>query len=98
MSEKNLNISSTQEVKDKVSDVKVLGNPDIWQLICKASSEKQGWMKSTKAMDVGNGVVIQVTTQQLNHNDSYTIAEAVTFIPGVTVKLTDKDTRAIVPI
>ena len=40
----------------------------------------ESWMKSTKAMFVGNGCVVQVTTQQNNN-----IAEAVTFVPGVTV-------------
>jgi len=42
-------------------------------------------MKSTKAMDCGCGVVIQVTTQQGNN-----IAEALTFVPVVSI-LTDDD-------
>ena len=41
------------------------GNGDTFKLISKASSKEEGWMKSTKAMEIeGVGVVIQVTTQQ----------------------------------
>ena len=40
-------------------------------------------MKSTKAMETGNGCVVQVTTQQRNPDGSYAIAEALTFVPDV---------------
>jgi hypothetical protein len=42
-------------------------------------------MKSTKAMQVPNGCVVQVTTQQRNPDGSYALAEALTFVPGVRV-------------
>jgi CRISPR/Cas system-associated protein Cas5 (RAMP superfamily) len=58
---------------------------DLFKLLSKASSEAEGWMKSTKAMNTGNGVVIQVTTQQRNPDGSYAVAEAVTFVPGCSV-------------
>jgi len=80
--EKTLDAVNIQDVKSKVSDVKVFGNGDLFQLICKASSESQGWMKSTKAMQTTTGVVLQVTTQQKNVDGSYAVAEALTFIPG----------------
>jgi len=50
-----------------VKDVQFWGNGDTWQLICKAWSEDEGWMKSTKAMEIpGVGCIIQTTTQQEN--------------------------------
>jgi hypothetical protein len=50
-----------------VKDVQFWGNGDTWQLICKAWSENEGWMKSTKAMEIpGVGCIIQTTTQQEN--------------------------------
>ena len=52
--------------KQNVPDVQTVGNGDAFQLLCKASSEKEGWMKSTKAMNVGHGCLVQVTTQQRN--------------------------------
>lgn len=79
--EKTLDAVSTVDVAKKVSDVVVTGNPDVFQLICKASSKEQGWMKSTKAMDVdGLGVVLQVSTQQGSN-----VAEAITFIPNAKI-------------
>ena len=29
-----------------------VGNGDMFKLLCKASSQKEGWMKSTKAMEI----------------------------------------------
>jgi len=81
MKEKTLNGVDTQDVKKKVSDVVVKGNPDLFKLLCKASSKEQGWMKSSKAMEIaGIGCVVQVTTQQGDN-----VAEAVTFVPNVYI-------------
>jgi hypothetical protein len=78
---KSLNVVSVEEAKKKVPDIEVVGNGNMFQLLCKASSKSQEWMKSCKAMEVpGVGCVVQVTTQQGNH-----VAEAVTFVPGVVV-------------
>jgi hypothetical protein len=82
---RNLDINNTKDAMNKMSDVKIVGNPDIFQLLCKASSEKQGFMKSTKAMETENGCVIQVTTQQKNIDGTYSISEALTFVPDVCV-------------
>ncbi len=80
--------SDINGTKKNVPDVKVFGDGDMFKLLCKASSDKEGWMKSTKAMEIdGVGCVIQVTTQQENPSDgSYSVAEAVTFVAGVQIK------------
>jgi|TARA_Y100000310_G_scaffold12531_2_gene12909 hypothetical protein len=82
---KTLHNSSISKAKENVKDIKVFGNGDLFKLISKASSEKEGWMKSTKAMIAGSGVVIQVTTQQRNNNGTYSIAEALTYVPNVSI-------------
>lgn len=80
--EKTLDNVNVADVKAKVSDVKVFGNGDTFQLLCKASSAEQGWMKSCKAMEIaGVGCVVQVTTQQGDQ-----VAEALTFVPGVVIR------------
>jgi hypothetical protein len=85
MSEKTLHNSDISGAKVNVPDIKVVGNGDQFQLLCKASSQNEGWMKSTKAMEIkGVGCVVQVTTQQKNPDGSYSVAEALTFVPGVT--------------
>lgn len=77
MSERSMNNTNTADARAAASDIKVVGNPDAWKLVCKASSQAQGWMRSTKAMDVPGGCVLQVSTQV-----GGAVAEAVTFIPG----------------
>lgn len=67
------------------SDIKIFGDEELWVLICKASSESEGWMKSTKAMQLPRGCLIQVTTQQRNLDGSYSVAEALTYAPDVSI-------------
>ena len=95
MENKTLDATSIADVKKKVSDVIVFGNGDLFQLIAKASSESQGWMKSTKAMDVGHGVVVQVTTQQKNIDGTYSIAEALAYVPSTTILTDEKGIKTI---
>jgi len=79
---KTLSNTTANMAQDNVSDLKVWGKSDMWRLICKASSQEEGWMKSTKAMQIyDSGCLVQVTTQQGDN-----IAEAVTFVPGVKIK------------
>jgi len=79
---KTLDITEVKGAKDNISDLKVYGDGDTFKLLCKASSEKEGWMKSTKVMNVYGGCVVQVTTQQRNHDGTYAVAEALTFVPN----------------
>lgn len=90
MEEKTLNNVNIEDVKKKVSDVEVFGNGDLFQLISKASSKSQKWMKSTKAMETVAGCVIQVTTQQGDN-----VAEALTFVPGVKILIDQKGNKFI---
>ena len=81
---KTLYNSDVSGARQNVPDIKVVGNGDSFRLLCKASSEDEGWMKSTKAMEVPNvGCIVQVTTQQRNPDGSYAVAEALTFVPSV---------------
>jgi hypothetical protein len=88
--EKTLDNTNVNEAKKNVSDIKVFGNGDLFQLIAKASSKEQGWMKSTKAMETSMGCVIQVTTQQNEH-----VAEALTFVPGASIKVDENGNKFI---
>ena len=81
---KTLNNTDQDGCRKNVSDVVIFGE-DAFKLISKASSKKEGWMKSTKAMSVTSGCIVQVTTQQTNPDGSYSCAEAVTFVPNVIV-------------
>ena len=82
---KTLHNSDVSGARLNVPDIRIVGDGDLFKLLCKASSEGEGWMKSTKAMEVPGGCVVQVTTQQRNPDGSYAIAEALTFVPSVEV-------------
>jgi len=86
MCEKTLHNSTVSQARVNVKDIKVFGDGDMFRLLCKASSEDEGWMKSTKAMEIpGVGCLVQITTQQKNPDGSYAVAEALSFVPGVRI-------------
>lgn len=95
MQEKNLGITEVEDAKAGVSDLQVYGDVDTFALLCKASSQAQGWMKSTKVANVPDGCIVQVTTQQKNPDGSYALAEALTFVPGVNIDDTVEPRRFI---
>ena len=95
--EKTLHNSNASGASKNVKDIIFWGNGDTFRLVSKASSKEEGWMKSTKAMVTGNGVVVQVTTQQRNPDGSYSIAEALTYVPGATLfETTDNESKEVV--
>jgi hypothetical protein len=47
---KTLSNTDASGAKQNVKDIKIWGDGDMFKLLCKASSESEGWMKSTKAM------------------------------------------------
>jgi hypothetical protein len=85
MAEKTLANTDANGATKNVKDIVFWGNGDTFKLISKASSQNEGWMKSTKAMQAGTSVVIQVTTQQRNQDGSYSIAEALTTVSNATI-------------
>lgn len=94
---KTLNTTEINKAKEIISDLETYGDGDTFRLLCKASSEKEGWMKSTKVCNVASGCIVQVTTQQRNKDESYSIAEALTYVPDSHIEI-DMNPRRIVPI
>lgn len=85
---KTLHNSELSGARVNVPDLEVVGE-DLWTLLCKVSSKKEGWMKSTKVMEIRTlgeygsvqGCLVQVTTQQHDH-----VAEALVYIPGIAIE------------
>lgn len=96
MSGKDLGITEVRGAKANISDLVVYGDGDTFALLCKASSQEQGWMKSTKVCNVSGGCILQVTTQQRNPDGSYAVAEALTYVPNVELDR-NKNPRRLVP-
>lgn len=79
---KTMDNANIDDVKKNVPDVKLQGDPQAWQLVSKASTEREGWMKSTKRMAVDGGFLYQVTSEHQNHNgEIMCCAEALAFVP-----------------
>lgn len=97
--DKTLSNSTVKQAKQQVRDLEVVGNGDLFKLLCKASSTAEGWMKSTKAMEIpGVGCVVQVTTQQRDSHGHYAVAEALTFVPGVRIVADENSGRKLEPL
>jgi hypothetical protein len=86
LEEKTLGNTDVEGAKKNVRDLVVLGDGNMFKLLCKASSQREGWMKSTKAMEIdGVGCVVQVTTHQRNIDGTNSVAEALTFVPSTRI-------------
>ena len=97
MEEKTLGNTTASKARENVRDIQFWGNGEAFKLIAKASSVNEGWMKSTKAMQAGTSVVVQVTTQQRNPDGSYALAEALTTVPNaVIMEKVDSETGEVV--
>lgn len=81
--QKALNTTNMDQARQAANDIEVFGDPGMWICICKASSKKQGWMKSTKVMNLPFGCIMQTTTEFRNVSGEVTVAEdAIVRIPN----------------
>lgn len=63
------------------------GNPDLWTLIQKTSSPADGWVTTTKAMEIaGAGCLVRVSTGIVGAAPA--VSETMDFVPGVHVVVT----------
>jgi hypothetical protein len=74
-------VKQASDLKDQTH---IVGNPDQFRLLFKVSGK--GWKKSTKAMEVQHGCLVQVTTEQINPDASLSVSEAVAFVPNVAIE------------
>ena len=94
---KTLHNTDANGATKKMLKTLYFGETEIpFKLISKASSKSKSWMKSTKAMQAGESVVVQVTTQQRNPDGSYSIAEALTTLKNKKIEeLADRSSGQI---
>lgn len=93
---KSLHNTTSNGARKNVKDIQFWGDGDMFKLISKASSESEGWMKSTKAMQInGAGCVVQVTTQRRNPDGSYSLSDAVTFVPNAVIEASFENAEVV---
>lgn len=79
---KKRTLTNTNPKQAKASGVESIGPMDTWKVVQKAWNKKEGWMKSTKALEIpGGGCLVQITTQQKDK-----LAEALCFVPDVKLE------------
>lgn len=91
---RDLDISEIKGAKANIKDLKTFGDGDTFKLLCKASSEEQGFMKSTKVCNCAGGCIVQTSTMQRNEDGTYAVAEALVWVPGNKIN-TEVDPRRI---
>lgn len=64
--------------------IETYGDPDRLVLLFKAKGKS--WVRSTKAMQVKNGCILQFSTGLLTPDGAWRAAEAATFVPNVIIK------------
>ena len=67
-------------------DASITGDPDSLRLLFAVADLKRGYRKSTKALEVPGGCIVQVSTEVSLAGGSVAVAEALTFVPGVAVE------------
>ena len=96
MAEKSLGNTDINGTRKNVPDVVVYGDGDTFALWLKASSQSEGWLKSSKVANVPGGCLVQTETQQRNFYKSYALSQALAFVPGVWLDKT-QDPPCMVP-
>jgi len=72
-------ITSTEEWMKTESSDEIYGDPNHFVVLFKVVSDNL--KKSTKAMQLKNGCIIQVTTERRSPDGVWSVAEAVSFVP-----------------
>ena len=81
---KTLDGMSIDDMRENIPDIEIVG-AGSFKLICKVSSETEGWMRTVKAMEVPGGCIVVVHTQQRNVDGTYALVESMTFVPNAIV-------------
>ena len=74
-------VTKTSDVQGKIQ---TFGKPDRFSLLFKARGET--WGRSTKAMEVPGGCLVQVSTKFMTPQGEWSVAEALSFVPGASIK------------
>lgn len=74
---------------DLPEEVKTYGDPDQLKLLFKAQGK--GWKKSTKALELPGGCLVQVTTERQSADGDWANAEAIVFVPNVKLEKTENN-------
>jgi hypothetical protein len=80
----NVKLSAPATKTSEVNgEVLTRGDPDQFVFICGAKGRY--WKKSTKAIDLGHGCLVQVSTESGPDSNPRSVSEALAFVPGARI-------------
>jgi hypothetical protein len=71
--------------KEPTNQDVIIGDPDMFEVLHSVISPDDKLLRITSAMQVRGGCVLSMTTRQGNPDDSYALAESLTFVPNVWI-------------
>ena len=77
-------IVKTEQFAESKLNEKIYGNPDHFITLFKVVTNDL--KKSTKAMELGHGCIVQVTTEKRSAIGEWNVAETITFVPNSTIE------------
>ncbi len=95
MHEKTLGNTDVNGTHKNVPDVVVYGDGDTFALWVKASSQAQGFMKTSKVANIPGGCLVQTETQQRNPDGSYALSQALAYVPHLWLDKTQDPPRLV---
>ena len=91
MQQRTLDNTSPETARANVPDLIIHGDPDTWVYIAKASSKSQGFMASTKVMNLPDGALVesfrreQAEVIERSDSPSVAVSVALAFVPFLNV-------------
>lgn len=77
-------LSDFESYRAEVEDIEIFGD-DLFLLMSKASTEREGWIEATKGMAVTGGVILKTIIKSSDRGREASGSEALLFVPGVTL-------------
>lgn len=85
---RELNNTSLETARANVPDMLVHGDPNAWICIAKASSKAEGFMASTKVMNLPNGALIESLRREYAEASGFpsvAVSVALAYVPDLNV-------------
>lgn len=69
------------------SDLQTIGDVKPWVILFQESSEKEKWSKTTRAMQLKDGCLVQTIIMSESTNGVNSIETALVYVPGAVIQM-----------
>lgn len=71
-----------QQQQQADESVEIVGDKDAWKVIQHVLFKKKGYIQTTSAMVFSHGHLVRTNTRQLNPDGTFSLSEALCFVPN----------------